>query len=100
VREELRPRIECEYEYRGRRYVDRMLTFRDARLWTYEQARAERQLIEPGTELRVYGSPSNPSKAIMKPVFEHRYIDFSAMVFTTGLVIGGVGAWVRHVMCV
>jgi hypothetical protein len=53
VREEFRPRIEYEYEYRGRRYVNRRLTFRDARLWTYEKATAERQLIEPGTELRV-----------------------------------------------
>jgi hypothetical protein len=100
VREELRPRIECEYEYRGRRYVNRRLTFRDARLWNYEQARAERQLIEPGTELRVYVSPSNASKEIMKPVFEYRYIVFFAMVFTTGLLIGGVGAWVRQGMCV
>jgi hypothetical protein len=36
----------------------------------------------------------------MNPVFAYRYIDFLAMVFTTGLLIGGVGAWVRQVMCV
>jgi hypothetical protein len=96
---EYRPKIEYEYEYRGKRYVGRRLTFRDARLWTYDQAKAERQLIDPGTELRVYVSPSNPSKAIMRPVFEYRYIDFLAMAFTTGLAVAGVGAWVSSVMC-
>jgi hypothetical protein len=99
VREEYRPSIEYEYEYRGRKYVGRRLTFRDARLWTYDETRAQHQLIEPGTELRVYVSPSNPSKSIMRPVFEYRYVDFLAMVFMTGLLIGGVGVWVAQVMC-
>jgi hypothetical protein len=99
VREEYRPSIEYEYEYRGRKYLGRRLTFRDARLWTYDETRAARQLIEPGTELRVFVSSSKPSKSIMRPVFEYRYLDFLAMVFITGVLIAGVGFWVARVMC-
>jgi hypothetical protein len=99
VREEYRPRIEYEYEYRGRKYVGSRLTFRDARLWTYDEERAARELIEPGTEFYVYVSPSKPSKSIVRPVFGYRYLDFLAMVFMTGILISGVGFWVVHVMC-
>jgi hypothetical protein len=99
VEKQYRPRIEYEYEYRGRKYLGRRMTFWDVKLWTADRAQAERQLAEPGTELRVYVSPSNPSKSIMRPVFQYRYVDLLTKVFMTGLVIGSVGVWVGQVTC-
>jgi hypothetical protein len=99
VEKQYRPFIEYEYEYRGRGYRGQRISFFDAKLWTGDRANAERQLAELRAQLRVYVSPSKPSKAIMRPLFEYRYVDLLAKVFMAGLVIGGVGVWMRQVTC-
>jgi hypothetical protein len=37
-----------------------IIRFWDGKLWTHNRADAERQLAEPGAELRIYVSPANP----------------------------------------
>jgi hypothetical protein len=76
-----------------------IIRFWDGKLWTHNRADAERQLAEPGAELRIYVSPANPAKSIVHPTFYFRHVDLLIKVFVIGLVVAGVGIWVAKVMC-
>jgi hypothetical protein len=96
---EYRPRVEYEYEVRGRRFLGKRIGFRDSRLWTDCLEDAESGLFISGSEVMVSVSPINSQNSIIDTRVKLRDLDFLGMLMILGILIGGVGAWVATVVC-
>ena len=99
ILDQYRPSLKYAYQFAGRSYEGGRITFWDRRLWDYDREKAEKRLMRLGNEFLVAVSPKRPHKAVIEYKLTSRELDFLGVLGVTGVLVGGVGAWVVWMVC-
>lgn len=99
VVEEFRPALRYEYQFLGKIYEGRRITFWDRRLWHDERNMAEQRIGVLGERFFVSVSPTRPHKSVIEYQLKRREWDLLGVFMFSGALVTGVGVWVMWMIC-